>query len=129
MVLPVKILNGILREQKKKKSRSGGWSHIRNLFLKTHSECAACDSTTLLQVHHVKPFHLFPELELDPENLITLCGWRNLCHWQLGHGALYPCWVPEIRARAAQIKSARANKLLEEVKGIIELCRQERRLD
>jgi 5-methylcytosine-specific restriction endonuclease McrA len=39
-----------------------------------------------LQVHHVKPFHLHPHLELDPRNLITLCEARGRDHHLLlGH--------------------------------------------
>ncbi|GCE16544.1 HNH endonuclease [Dictyobacter kobayashii] len=39
-----------------------------------------------LQVHHIKPFHLYPELELDPNNLITLCEIRGRTHHLLiGH--------------------------------------------
>ena len=41
----------------------------------------------LLNVHHVKPFHLFPDLELDAGNLITLCERGAFsCHWIVGHG-------------------------------------------
>jgi len=39
-----------------------------------------------LQVHHIKPFHLHPQLELDPHNLITLCEARGRDHHLLlGH--------------------------------------------
>jgi hypothetical protein len=39
-----------------------------------------------LQVHHIKPFHLHPNLELDPGNLITLCEARGRDHHLLlGH--------------------------------------------
>lgn len=38
--------------------------------------------------HHIKPFHLFPELELDTENLIPLCESKKYginCHLFVGH--------------------------------------------
>ena len=38
-----------------------------------------------LEVHHVRPFHLFPNLELDPANLLTLCETGGNCHIMIGH--------------------------------------------
>jgi hypothetical protein len=41
-----------------------------------------------LEVHHIKPFHLHPELELEPKNLITLCENKSdgvNCHLLFGH--------------------------------------------
>jgi hypothetical protein len=39
-----------------------------------------------VQVHHIKPFHLHPQLELDPNNLITLCEAKGRDHHLLlGH--------------------------------------------
>lgn len=57
--------------------RSDKWPEEEQAFKKDHPTCAACDST-LVQVHHVLPFHFCillgrPDLELDPRNLITLC--------------------------------------------------------
>ena len=72
------------------KVRSSEWARVRREFIKKHPECAACGSHLLpnLQVHHRKPFHLFPELELDESNLIVLCedgkGSTN-CHFVFGH--------------------------------------------
>jgi hypothetical protein len=37
-----------------------------------------------LEVHHLTPVHLAPELELVTSNLITLCE-RNGCHFRVGH--------------------------------------------
>ena len=44
-----------------------------------------CGATTFLEVHHIRPFHLFPALELDPTNFITLCEGREECHFNVGH--------------------------------------------
>lgn len=44
--------------------------------------CEACSTTKRLEVHHKRPFHLHPEDELKPSNLITLC---RRCHLLLGH--------------------------------------------
>ena len=34
--------------------------------------CARCGGTNALVVHHIKPVHVDPTLELAPDNLITL---------------------------------------------------------
>lgn len=58
--------------------RSPQWTSFRNEFLKRHPICAACDRTSKLEVHHIKPFHTHPELELDTTNLVTLCEFHHL---------------------------------------------------
>jgi 5-methylcytosine-specific restriction endonuclease McrA len=88
--------------------RSGKWSGVRDAWVKDHPTCAACGVGGLVHVHHIKPFHLYPELELDRGNLITLCPW---CHYNLGHdpdgywGPERPSWSkynPNIRQQAAK---------------------------
>ena len=64
--------------------RSGRWPAVRAAFLKLHPCCEACGTKTNLNVHHIKPFHLWPELELEPSNLITLCEKH---HFYFGHDA------------------------------------------
>ena len=58
--------------------------------------CRGCGTKKHLQVHHKKPFHLHPELELDPKNLITLCMdvWR--CHIELGHSGDWKAYNPHV---------------------------------
>ncbi len=53
--------------------RSDKWPAARRAWLAQHPTCAACGSAKDLQVHHKRPFHLYPELELNPANFITLC--------------------------------------------------------
>jgi 5-methylcytosine-specific restriction protein A len=66
--------------------RSPHWPACRKAHLAAHPTCAACGGTTHLQVHHKKPFHLHPELELDPANLITLCESPGVDHHlHVGH--------------------------------------------
>ena len=52
-----------------------------------HPRCAVCDSSRSLEVHHLQPFHLRPDLELEPLNLLTLCDglWGLNCHFVFGH--------------------------------------------
>lgn len=78
--------------------RAIGWPKVREEHLKQHPECAACGSTKGLQVHHIKPFHKFPELELDPDNLITLCN--KSCHLYFGHLKYYKSWNVDVRIDA-----------------------------
>lgn len=68
------------------KKRSPHWPKVRRDHLEKHESCAACGSTKSLEVHHIKPFHLFPDLELSPSNLVTLCeGGPSNCHYLVGH--------------------------------------------
>ena len=63
-------------------ARSGKWPAVRAEFVKHNPTCAACGSANDLHVHHIKPVHSHPELELNPPNLITLCAKH---HWLVGH--------------------------------------------
>lgn len=89
-------------EAKKLKTRSPKWDNVQKDFLRSHSACAGCGSRLHLQVHHKKPFHLFPELELEPSNLIALCMDRTECHLRLGHGSNFKAFNPLIELHAAQ---------------------------
>lgn len=56
--------------------------------LLTQPLCAVCEGNKDLNVHHIHPFHLHPELELDQNNLITLCESTKHginCHLLIGH--------------------------------------------
>ena len=44
---------------------------------------------------------MFPQLELDPNNLITLCMGKLECHLQLGHLGNFKFYNPNIRKDAA----------------------------
>lgn len=71
-------------------ARSPKWHSVRKQHLKKNGRCAACGSTKKLEVHHIKPVHKNPELELDPKNLITLCA--NPCHIVFGHLMNFKSW-------------------------------------
>lgn len=69
-------------------NRSPHWSTTRKNHLKNEDKCVVCGSVDKLNVHHIKPFHLHPELELEPSNLITLCESNHHgvnCHLLFGH--------------------------------------------
>lgn len=66
--------------------RSPGWRKVRADHLKRQPLCAVCGTSSGLEVHHIRPFHLYPERELDPTNLITLCEKTGGgCHLRFGH--------------------------------------------
>lgn len=95
------------RERKKSRERSTRWPAARRKHIKAFPECAACGSRVGLQAHHVAPFHLAPERELDPTNLLTLCesvGGLE-CHEFFGHGANFRAYVPDVRAIASALRS------------------------
>lgn len=71
-------------------SRSYEWTKIRKEFISNNPTCAACGRNKKLEVHHIKPFHLNPELECDINNLITLCD--DPCHLVFGHLMSYHSW-------------------------------------
>ena len=67
-------------------ARSSQWPKVRAAYLADHPVCAVCGSMKNLNVHHKKPFHLFPALELDPTNFVTLCESAGMnCHITFGH--------------------------------------------
>lgn len=81
--------------------RSPMWNEVRRDYMILHPDCEACgrknSRLSPLQVHHCEPFHIKPELELDPRNLITLCG---DCHLILGHLRSFKSFNKDIRADA-----------------------------
>lgn len=69
-------------------SRSPLWNRVRNSHIKRQGKCQLCGGTDDLEVHHIVPFHIDPDKELDPNNLITLCGSGKggvNCHLFFGH--------------------------------------------
>lgn len=81
-------------------ARSPQWSRVAKEHLLREPACAACGyKGRKLQVHHIKPFHLHPQLELDPDNLITLCTARGReHHLLLGHLDEWASFNEHVRA-------------------------------
>lgn len=84
--------------------RSGSWPRVRADHLAQNPACALCGGTEKLEVHHKRPFHLQPELELQMDNLITLCeankGGVN-CHLFAGHLGSFKSFNPGVAEDAA----------------------------
>jgi 5-methylcytosine-specific restriction enzyme A len=83
--------------------RSTHWPTVEKHFLENNPACAACGGTNRLNVHHCMPFHLDPNLELDPTNLITLCMGEKECHLHIGHGGSFKEYNPNVRKDAAEV--------------------------
>lgn len=84
--------------------RSSQWPTVRKHHIERNPTCAACGTTDHIQVHHVTPFHIDPKLELDPENLISLCMVDSLvqrCHFEIGHHRNWKNSNPDVREEAA----------------------------
>ena len=68
------------------KPRAAKWEIVKRNHLINEPICQWCGNAFNLIVHHIYPVHLFPELELDKNNLITLCRNKNCeCHLRHGH--------------------------------------------
>jgi hypothetical protein len=74
--------------------RSWKWKDVRKKHLKIQPSCQACGRLDNLEVHHIEPFQLKPEKELDPNNLITLCS--KSCHLTFGHLMDYKSWNTDV---------------------------------
>lgn len=68
------------------------WGKVRDLVLEG-ATCAACGSGKALEVHHIEPFHVRPDLELEPANLLPLC---EKCHFIFGHLGCWRCHNPHV---------------------------------
>ena len=64
--------------------RSGKWPKARAAHLARQPDCQACGKAGGdMEVHHIQPYRKRPDLELDPQNLITFCA--DPCHIVHGH--------------------------------------------
>lgn len=68
--------------------RSSKWRKVRAQHLKENPRCFICESKKNVEVHHKLPFHVAPELEIEPSNLMSLCENKKYginCHLLVGH--------------------------------------------
>jgi len=70
------------------------WRKTRKEHLKHEDCCQMCGILRDLEVHHIEPWHLAPELRYEPSNLITLC---RECHFRFGHWLNWHSFNPGIR--------------------------------
>ena len=83
--------------------RSPEWPRVEKEHLAKQPDCQVCGGKSRLNVHHLKPFHIFKELELDPSNLITLCNARR-CHIVFGHAGDFKAYNPNGLADIAKAR-------------------------
>jgi 5-methylcytosine-specific restriction endonuclease McrA len=98
-------------------ARSGKWPAARRAWLKKHPRCFVCEGTKKVEVHHIHPFHLHPQLELEPSNFITLCENQKdgiNCHLAFGHLGNFKSYNVNVRKDAAiwRVKIATRPKLV-----------------
>ncbi len=98
----IRVARSVVRESVKRNTRSPKWRAVEKAHLAAHPTCGACGGTTRIQVHHKRPFNEDPALELDPDNLITLCMEANECHVQIGHGDSFHYYNPGVVEDAAE---------------------------
>jgi|ERR1017187_3108547 5-methylcytosine-specific restriction endonuclease McrA len=103
----INLARHVVRDVGLDTKRSGKWPTVEKHFLEEHGECAACGSKTRLNVHHLKPFHLFPWLELDPTNLITLCMSMNECHLRIGHAGAFHRFTDGVKERCVEVRAGK----------------------
>ena len=104
------IADRVIGKTPKLIKRSGQWPRVRKEFLKKNTFCAVCveRDPTMLEVHHIVPFHEDRSLELEPKNLITLCSEdANDCHFVFGHNGNWKKCNPAM----IKIKEQRLNWL------------------
>lgn len=77
------------------------WKKLRNQFIQEQPFCQMCHTTKKLEVHHIYPWHLFPEKRYDKTNLITLC---NHCHFYFGHFGNWKNYNENIKEMANCLK-------------------------
>jgi 5-methylcytosine-specific restriction protein A len=88
-----------------KAKRSNHWPKVRKEHLEKNPTCAVCGGNKKLEVHHIRPFHLHPNLELEPTNFVTLC--ENMkeginCHLLFGHLGNFKSFNVNVLAQAKQ---------------------------
>ena len=99
-----KIKDRIQGKAPKGAKRSSRWRKTRAKHLEENPCCAVCGSKTKVEVHHIISFHLAPQFENDPDNLITLCENKKYgvnCHLLFGHLGNYRKINPTVKADVA----------------------------
>jgi len=68
-------------------SLNWSWQRCRRAFLKKVGKvCVCCDTKKKIEVHHILPRHIRPDLAVNMTNLIALC---KSCHFHIGHLCSY----------------------------------------
>lgn len=83
--------------------RSKKWGSVRKEHLDKNPVCVICHSKKKLVVHHQIPVSIAPDLELEKDNLVTLCTSKKYglnCHLLVGHLGNYKSANPDCNSDA-----------------------------
>ena len=87
--------------------RSPRWPAFVHQLLRERPLCEGCGRRSETG-HHVIPFHVRPDLELDPGNVVPVCP---PCPFVVCHGGNWQLYIPTARADlAAHLARVRAAK-------------------
>lgn len=86
------------------KPRSSRWPRVREEAIRRTPYCIACGRSKDLEAHHIRPFHLQPELELDLDNICVLCA--DPCHLVHGHLMSWQRHNPEVIEHCRRYREA-----------------------
>jgi hypothetical protein len=100
-LLPVWMRPRVIMESRQ---RASAWRQIRADHLEKEPACVACGRTDDVRVHHIIPVSISPTLELDTQNLITLC--TSPCHIVFGHFLNYNCYNKDVRKMAQEYRKS-----------------------
>lgn len=89
--------------------RSSSWGTFRRIHIKDYCELCEQKKGILhpLELHHCKPFHLFPELEESLDNVITVC---RHCHIRYAHLGSYRSYDIDIKLEAEHWQNKRKSR-------------------
>lgn len=90
-------------------ARANGWAVFRRIHIKDFCEMCEIKGSLLkpLELHHIKRFVDNPELELDPNNVITVC---RPCHLRYAHLGSFQSYCLEIKEEAERWAEKRRNR-------------------
>ena len=89
-------------------SISQAWemTKVKRAHILANPQCEICGSRQVLEAHHIRPLHLFPELYCNPLNFVTLCDYGNKgCHLKFGHLGMFTNYNPDIQALIVNIRT------------------------
>ena len=81
--------------------RSSSWSKVRSKHLQKENFCQCCGKKRELEVHHITTYNVDETIELDENNLITLC---SKCHLLFGHLMDYRSWNTQVVSDCAEMR-------------------------
>ena len=95
------------------------WSKTKREYAKIHPKvCPFCKTTKKIELHHIFPYHLFPQYENSFWNLVWAC--RD-CHFKFCHHLDWSAFNPNVLEDIKWYKEKIENRQYEKTELIIEL--------